>query len=67
MARKTERYIIAYRNVSKCDFHNIGTHIVVTTIIGGTMFCAFFETGLHTEESIKRRGSIKLHSIYPKA
>lgn len=67
MSRKSERHIIAYRNVNKCSFNNIGTHIVATTIIGGTTFCAFFETALHTEESIKKRGSIKLHSIYPMA
>lgn len=66
MANKAEKHTVAYRNVKKCEFHNIGSHIVATSVIGGTTFCAFFETGLHTEESIRRRGSIKLHSIYSK-
>lgn len=66
MASKTEKHTVAYRNVKKCEFHNIGSHIVATSVIGGTTFCAFFDSGLHTEESIKRRGSIKLHSIYSK-
>lgn len=66
MASKTEKHTVAYRNVKKCEFHNIGSHIVATSIIGGTTFCAFFDSGLHTEESIRRRGSIKLHSIYSK-
>lgn len=66
MAGRTEKYTIAYRNVKKCEFHNIGSHIVATSIIGGTTFCAFFDSGLHTEDSIKRKGSIKLHSIYSK-
>ena len=57
---------MAYRNVNKCEFHNVGSYIVATTIIGGTTFCALFDSGIHTIESIKRRGSIKLHSIYSK-
>ena len=65
-ATKAEKHIVVYRNANKCEFHNIGTHIVATTVLGGTNFCAFFDAGLHTEESIKRRGSIKLHSIYSK-
>ena len=63
---RTEKHTAVYRNVKRCEFHNIGDYIVVTSIIGGTTFCAFFDSGLHTEESIKRRGSIKLHSIYAK-
>ncbi len=66
MTSRTEKYTVAYRNVKKCEFHNIGAYIVAISIIGGTTFCAFFDTGLHTEESIKKRGSIKLHSIYSK-
>lgn len=66
VANKAEKHTVAYRNVKKCEFHNIGSHIVATSIIGGTTFCAFFDSGLHTEESIRRRGSIKLHSIYSK-
>lgn len=66
MASRAEKHTVAYRNVNKCEFHNIGSHIVAITVIGGTTFCAFFDTGIHTEESIKRRGSIKLHSIYSK-
>lgn len=66
MASKTEKHTVAYRNVKKCEFHNIGSYIVATSVIGGTTFCAFFDTGIHTVESIKRRGSIKLHSIYSK-
>ena len=66
MASRAEKHIVAYRNVRKCEFHNIGSHIVATSVIGGSVFCAFFDSGLHTEESIKRRGSIKLHSIYSK-
>lgn len=66
MEGRAERHTIAYRNVNKCEFHNIGSHIVATTIMGGTAFCAFFDADLHTVESIKRRGSIKLHSIYSK-
>lgn len=50
MASKTEKHTVAYRNVKKCEFHNIGSHIVATSIIGGTTFCAFFDSGLHTEE-----------------
>lgn len=65
-SNRAEKYTVAYRNVKRCKFHDIGTHIVVTSVIGGTTFCAFFETGKHTVESIKRRGSIKLHSIYSK-
>lgn len=61
---RTEKHTAVYRNVKRCEFHNIGSYIVATSIIGGTTFCAFFDSGLHTEESIKRRGSIKLHSIY---
>lgn len=63
---RTEKHIVVFRNVNKCEFADIGTHIVVTTQFGGSTFCAFFDKGLHTEESIRRRGSIKLHSIYPK-
>lgn len=63
---RTEKHTAVYRNVKRCEFHNIGDYIVVTSIIGGTTFCAFFDSGLHTEESIKRRGSIKLHSIHAK-
>lgn len=63
---RTEKHTAVYRNVKRCEFHNIGDYIVATSIIGGTPFCAFFDSGLHTEESIKRRGSIKLHSIYAK-
>ncbi len=63
---RTEKHITVYRNVKRCEFHDIGAYIVATSIIGGTTFCAFFDTGLHTIESIKRRGSIKLHSIYSK-
>lgn len=63
---KVEKHIVVYRNVNKCEFHNIGSHIVVKTVLGGSVFCAFFDTGLHTVDSIKRRGSIKLHSIYSK-
>lgn len=66
MANRTEKFTVVYRNAKKCDFHRIGGYIVATTVIGGTTFCAFFDSGLHTEESIKRRGSIKLHSIYSK-
>lgn len=66
LASKTEKHTVAYRNVKKCEFHNIGAYIVAISIIGGTTFCAFFDSGLHTVESIKRRGSIKLHSIYSK-
>ena len=58
---RTEKHTAVYRNVKRCEFHNIGDYIVVTSIIGGTTFCAFFDSGLHTEESIKRRGSIKFH------
>ena len=54
---RTEKHTAVYRNVKRCEFHNIGDYIVVTSIIGGTTFCAFFDSGLHTEESIKRRGS----------
>lgn len=63
---RTEKHIMIFRNTKNCEFHDIGSHIVATTEIGGTTFCAFFDSGLHTEESIKRRGSIKLHSIYSK-
>ena len=63
---RTEKHIMIYRNVKRCEFHNIGSHIVATCTIGGTTFCAFFDSGRHTEESVKRRGSIKLHSIYAK-
>ena len=67
MARsQTEKYTVVYRNTKRCEFHDIGKYIIVTSVIGGTTFCAFFDTGLHTIESIKRRGSIKLHSIYSK-
>ena len=65
-ATRAEKHIVVYRNTNKCEFHNIGNYIVATTQFGGTTFCAFFDAGLHTEESIKRRGSIKLHSIYSK-
>lgn len=61
---RTEKYTVVYRNSKRCEFHNIGQYIIATSVIGGTTFCAFFHTGIHTEESIKRRGSIKLHSIY---
>lgn len=50
MASRTEKYTVAYRNVKKCEFHNIGAYIVAISIIGGTTFCAFFDTGLHAEE-----------------
>ncbi len=50
---RTEKHTAVYRNVKRCEFHNIGDYIVVTSIIGGTTFCAFFDSGLHTEESIK--------------
>ena len=63
---RTEKHTAVYRNVKRCEFLNIGDYIVVPSIIGGTTFCALFDSGLHTEESIKRRGSIKLHSIYAK-
>jgi len=63
---RTEKYTVVYRNAKRCEFHNIGKYIIATSVIGGTTFCAFFDTGIHTEESIKRRGSIKLHSIYSK-
>ena len=63
---RTEKYTVVYRNVKRCEFHDIGQYIIATSIIGGTAFCAFFDKGLHTVESIKRRGSIKLHSIYSK-
>lgn len=66
MAGKTEKYTIAYRSVKKCDFHNIGSYVVATSIIGGTTFCAFFDSRIHTVDSIKRKKSIKLHSIYSK-
>ena len=66
MAARAEKYTVVYRNTSKCEFHDIGRFIVATTIFGGTTFCAFFDKGSHTIESIKRRGSIKLHSIYSK-
>ena len=64
--KKKKKYTVVYRNVKRCEFHNIGQDISATSVIGGTTFCAFFDTGIHTEESIKRRGSIKLHSIYSK-
>ncbi len=63
---RTEKHITVYRNAKRCEFHSIGSYIVAISTIGGTTFCAFFDSGLHTEESIKRRGSIKLHSIYAK-
>ncbi len=47
---RTEKHTAVYRNVKRCEFHNIGDYIVVTSIIGGTTFCAFFDSGLHTEE-----------------
>ncbi len=62
----TEKHVAVFRNVSKCEFHSVGNYIVAMTVIGGTTFAAFFDSGLHTEDSIKRRGSIKLHSIYAK-
>ena len=62
----TQKHTAVYRNTDKCEFHNIGSHIVVTTEIGGTTFCAFYDAKNNTEEDIKRRRSIKLHSIYPK-
>lgn len=49
---RTEKHTAVYRNVKRCEFHNIGDYIVVTSIIGGTTFCAFFDSGLHTEESV---------------
>ena len=48
---RTEKHTAVYRNVKRCEFHNIGDYIVVTSIIGGTTFCAFFDSGLHTEET----------------
>ncbi len=64
---KTEKHIVIFRNVKNCEFSETETHIIATTQFGSSFFCAFFDKGLHTEESIRRRGSIKLHSIYPKA
>lgn len=66
MGNRAEKFVTVYRNAKKCEFHNIGDYIVATTVIGGSTFCAFFASELHTEESIKRYGSIKLHSIYSK-
>lgn len=40
---RTEKHTAVYRNVKRCEFHNIGDYIVVTSIIGGTTFCAFFD------------------------
>lgn len=34
---RTEKHTAVYRNVKRCEFHNIGDYIVVTSIIGGTM------------------------------
>lgn len=61
----SNKFIIAYHNANKCEFHNIGTYIVATSVIGGIAFCAFFDSELHTEESIRHKGSIKMHSVYP--
>lgn len=49
---RTEKHTAVYRNVKRCEFHNIGDYIVVTSIIGGTTFCAFFDSGLHTETAL---------------
>ena len=44
---RTEKYTVVYRNVKRCEFHNIGQYIIATSVIGGTTFCAFFDTGIH--------------------
>lgn len=35
---RTEKHTAVYRNVKRCEFHNIGDYIVVTSIIGGTNY-----------------------------
>lgn len=52
---RTEKHTAVYRNVKRCEFHNIGDYIVVTSIIGGTTFCAFFDSGLHTPRTARVR------------
>lgn len=63
--KRKEKIYIVYQNPEKCSFHRIPGFIVAMATVGGGVYCAFFDDGLHTEESIKKnKRAIKLHSIY---
>lgn len=65
MKKRKEKFRIAYLNPEKCSFHRIPGYIVAMANVGGSVYCAFFVDGLHTEESIKKNNrTIKLHTIY---
>ena len=61
-----EKFYIIYQNPEECSFHRIPGYIVAMATVGGGVYCAFFDDGLHTEESIrKHKKTIKRHSVYP--
>ncbi len=63
---RKEKFYVIYQAPEKCSFFQIPGYIVAMATVGGGVYCAFFDDGLHTEESIKKNNkAIKLHSIYP--
>ena len=65
MKMRKAKFCIVYQAPEQCSFHRIPGFIVAMAAVGGSVYCAFFDDGLHTEESIKRNNrTIKLHSVY---
>jgi len=63
---KKEKFHIICQAPEKCSFFKIPGYIVAMAEVRGGTWCAFFDSRLHTEESIrKNKKTIKLHSVYP--
>lgn len=61
---RTEKHTAVYRNVKRCEFHNIGDYIVVTSIIGGTRCKADSSSNRRKENKCDRIGHRRI-KLYP--